>query len=367
MQGNYSELLESMRLGVLRGERRHETILYGHVTAYNPQDNTVQVKVYPGTDDGGSTSGIGGVAAAAGGAAGAALGGLIGAGSAPTSQGATQGMLITEFMPLFTPWSGNKWGFQAGPVLDGLTQVAVHVLEEGDGAHYVYATFYHDKHVAPGAPSGELWMVHMQTKTYIKLQNDSSLRESGTVRTSLIGPRTQAISTLPTPLSGTPAINSALGNILTSPDFAALSPTLQAQVTTVVGGLQGALTANILSGNPLASYLNTAFGGQSIDTLLSGTPFQNTLSPPTGAAIGALAGLNIGLGTALSGEDQPDPKKVVRCVDINNLVMFINAFVDKFNAHVHSGVQTGPGNTAVPTTTNPHETPFTCALTLYAE
>ena len=276
-------------------------------------------------------------------------------------------MLITEYMPLATPWTGAGWGFQAGPVLDGLTQVAVHVLEEGDGSHYVYATFFHDQHVPPGAPAGELWMVHMQKQTYIKLQNDSSLRESGTVRTSLIGPRTQAISMLPTPLSGTPAINGALGNILTSPEFAALNPTQQGNVTTAVTGLQGAMTAGIFSGNPLQSFLNTAFGGQTIDMLLGGTPFQNTLSPPTGAAIGALAGLNIGLGTALSGEDQPDPKKVVRCLEINALVDFINSFVDKFNNHVHSGVQTGIGNTAVPTTTNPHETHFVCAKTLYAE
>jgi len=361
MQGDVSELVEALRLGTLRGERRHETVLYGHVVAYDPQTNSVQVKVYPGTDDGGATSSAGAIGGLAGGAAG--IGGLLPGGA----QGQSSGMLITEYMPLATPWTGNSWGFQAGPILDSNTQVAIHVLEEGDGTHFAYATFFHDKHVAPGAPSGELWIIHQQKGTFLKMQNDSSHRIGGQVRTSLIGPRTQAISMAPTPLSGTPAINGALGNILTSPEFMALSPTLQAQVTTAVTGLQGALTSNILSGLPLQSFLNTAFGGQTIDQLLGGTPFQNTLSPPTGAAIGALAGLNIGLGSALSGEDQPDTKKVVRCIDINNLVMFLNMYIDKFNAHVHSGVQTGPGNTAIPTTTQAHETPFTCARTLYAE
>lgn len=78
----------------------------------------------------------------------------------------------TGFIPIGSPWVGNGFGFSAGPNIGDM--VDVHFQEWGKGAPYVSLRFYGNKARAPGAPSGEMWMVH-KSGASIKLKNDGTL------------------------------------------------------------------------------------------------------------------------------------------------------------------------------------------------
>ncbi len=96
---------------------------YGEVASYNPDNNTVRVKLYPQA-------------------------------------------IVTGDIQLFVPWVGpTGCGMQFGPEVG--TQVLV-VPMDTTGEHKVcILSAYNDKFKAPGAPAGDVWFL-FAAKTFIK-------------------------------------------------------------------------------------------------------------------------------------------------------------------------------------------------------
>ena len=80
--------------------------------------------------------------------------------------------VLTGWLPVLSPWIGAGWGASCPPVAGD--QVAV-AFQEGDNEHgAVIGRAYSDAQRSPGAPSGELWLVH-QSGSSIRLLNNGDV------------------------------------------------------------------------------------------------------------------------------------------------------------------------------------------------
>lgn len=84
--------------------------------------------------------------------------------------------VITGWLPVLSPWIGAGWGLSCPPSPGD--QVLV-LAQEGDAEHgIVIGRAWSDTARTPGAPSGEMWLVH-QSGSFIKLGNDGAIRLQG--------------------------------------------------------------------------------------------------------------------------------------------------------------------------------------------
>lgn len=88
--------------------------------------------------------------------------------------------------PLMTPWVGAGWGIQAGPKGGGidangnpLGEPCVVLFPDPEAQMgFIVLGHFNDNYPAPGAPAGELWLVHEKGQT-IKLTNDGHAQITG--------------------------------------------------------------------------------------------------------------------------------------------------------------------------------------------
>ena len=78
----------------------------------------------------------------------------------------------TGWLPVFSPWAGNGWGFFAPPTPGDL--VDVHFQEAGFETGYVSLRAFNDDDRPLPCPSGEFWLVH-KSGSLLKFFNDGSV------------------------------------------------------------------------------------------------------------------------------------------------------------------------------------------------
>lgn len=78
----------------------------------------------------------------------------------------------TGWLPVWSPWVGNGWGFYALPARGD--QVLVLFLEGDVQAGLVLGALYSDEDRPLTAPQGELWVQHTGG-AFLKFQNDGSV------------------------------------------------------------------------------------------------------------------------------------------------------------------------------------------------
>jgi phage baseplate assembly protein gpV len=84
--------------------------------------------------------------------------------------------VMTGWLPVLSPWVGAGWGMCVPPQPG--QQVLV-LPQDGDGEHgVIVGGAWSDASTTPGAPVGELWLVH-QSGSFIKLANDGTVRVQG--------------------------------------------------------------------------------------------------------------------------------------------------------------------------------------------
>jgi phage baseplate assembly protein gpV len=84
--------------------------------------------------------------------------------------------VMTGWLPVLSPWVGAGWGMCVPPQPG--QQVLV-LPQDGDGEHgVIVGGAWSDASTTPGAPVGELWMVH-QTGSFIKLVTNGTVQVQG--------------------------------------------------------------------------------------------------------------------------------------------------------------------------------------------
>jgi hypothetical protein len=84
--------------------------------------------------------------------------------------------VISGWFPVLSPWVGAGWGMAVPP--EPGQQVLV-LPQDGEGEHgVVVGGAWSDASASPGAPVGEIWLVH-QSGSFVKLQNDGTVRVNG--------------------------------------------------------------------------------------------------------------------------------------------------------------------------------------------
>jgi phage baseplate assembly protein V len=84
--------------------------------------------------------------------------------------------VLTGWLPVLSPWIGAGWGMYCPPSPGD--QVLV-LAQEGEAEHgIVVGRAFSNQHAPPATPVGELWLMH-QTGSFIKLQNDGTIRMQG--------------------------------------------------------------------------------------------------------------------------------------------------------------------------------------------
>jgi hypothetical protein len=84
--------------------------------------------------------------------------------------------VLSGWLPILAPWIGAGWGLACPPAPGD--QVLV-VAQEGSAEHgVILGGSWSDTAQPPGAPVGELWLVH-QSGTSLKLANDGTVRIHG--------------------------------------------------------------------------------------------------------------------------------------------------------------------------------------------
>jgi phage baseplate assembly protein V len=84
--------------------------------------------------------------------------------------------VLTGWLPVLSPWTGAGWGVVCLPAAGDQVLVLSH---EGDAEHgVVVGGCFSDAARAPGAPAGEMWLVH-KTGGAIHLCNDGTVRVCG--------------------------------------------------------------------------------------------------------------------------------------------------------------------------------------------
>jgi len=78
----------------------------------------------------------------------------------------------TGWLPLFSPWVGNGWGFFAPPQIGAMC--AVHYSESNQSGAFITLCGFNKKFAPLEVDSGECWLVH-ESGSYIKLTNDGNI------------------------------------------------------------------------------------------------------------------------------------------------------------------------------------------------
>lgn len=78
----------------------------------------------------------------------------------------------TGWLPIFSPWVGNGWGFFAPPQIGAMC--AVHYSEADLNGAFITMCGFNKKFTPLNVPSGECWLVH-ESGSYIKLSNDGKI------------------------------------------------------------------------------------------------------------------------------------------------------------------------------------------------
>jgi len=81
----------------------------------------------------------------------------------------------TGWLPLFSPWVGNGWGFFAPPQIGAMC--AVHYAEASHTGAFVTLCGFNKKFAPVSVEAGECWLVH-ESGSYIKLTNDGEISMS---------------------------------------------------------------------------------------------------------------------------------------------------------------------------------------------
>ncbi|WP_313188891.1 baseplate assembly protein [Pantoea sp.] len=85
----------------------------------------------------------------------------------------------TGWIPLSSPWVGNRWGMAAGPMIGAVAEVE---FDSGlTGVGMAAGQFYNDEDRCPGPPSGEFWLVH-QSGSLLKFLNNGEVMLSAKER-----------------------------------------------------------------------------------------------------------------------------------------------------------------------------------------
>ncbi len=80
--------------------------------------------------------------------------------------------VLSGWLPIAAPWVGAGWGMACPPSPGD--QVLL-LWQEGDAEHgIVVCRLWSNTAATPGAPVGELWLVH-KTGSFLKLHNDGSI------------------------------------------------------------------------------------------------------------------------------------------------------------------------------------------------
>ena len=84
--------------------------------------------------------------------------------------------VLSGWLPVLSPWIGAGWGLYCPPSPGD--QVLV-VAQEGDAEHgIIVGRAYSSAQPPPATPVGEIWLIH-KSGSYIKLQNDGTIRMHG--------------------------------------------------------------------------------------------------------------------------------------------------------------------------------------------
>ncbi len=84
--------------------------------------------------------------------------------------------VITGWLPVLSPWVGAGWGLALPP---SPGQQVLVLPQDGDAEHgVIVGGAWSDAQPSPGAPAGEVWLVH-QSGSFIKLVGDGSVRVNG--------------------------------------------------------------------------------------------------------------------------------------------------------------------------------------------
>ena len=84
--------------------------------------------------------------------------------------------VLTGWLPILSPWIGAGWGLACPPSPGD--QVLV-LPQEGDAEHgVIVGGSWSDSAQPPGAPVGELWLVH-RSGSFLKLSNDGTVQIQG--------------------------------------------------------------------------------------------------------------------------------------------------------------------------------------------
>ena len=84
--------------------------------------------------------------------------------------------VVTGWLPVLSPWVGAGWGM-AVPPMPGQQVLVLPQDGEGDQG-VVVGGAWSDAAPTPGAPVGELWLVH-QSGSFIKLVGDGTVQING--------------------------------------------------------------------------------------------------------------------------------------------------------------------------------------------
>jgi phage baseplate assembly protein gpV len=84
--------------------------------------------------------------------------------------------VLSGWLPILSPWTGNGWGICCPPTPGD--QVLV-LAQEGDAEHgIIVGRAFSNVQTSPATPVGELWMMH-SSGSFIKLQNDGTIQMHG--------------------------------------------------------------------------------------------------------------------------------------------------------------------------------------------
>jgi phage baseplate assembly protein gpV len=84
--------------------------------------------------------------------------------------------VLTGWLPVLSPWVGAGWGMAVPP---SPGQQVLVLPQDGEAEHgVIVGTAWSDANTAPGAPVGELWLLH-QSGSYLKLLNDGTIHVNG--------------------------------------------------------------------------------------------------------------------------------------------------------------------------------------------
>jgi len=89
--------------------------------------------------------------------------------------------VLSGWLPVLSPWVGAGWGLSCPPSPGDQVMV---LAQEGNAEHgVIIGAAFSTTQLPPATPVGEFWLVH-GSGSFIKLQNDGTIRMSGDLHVS---------------------------------------------------------------------------------------------------------------------------------------------------------------------------------------